>query len=67
MSLTLWIRPEAEADLAEAYRWYEQQRPGLGEALLTAVDATLAGVERHPETYPLVEQTARRALTRRFP
>ena len=30
MTLPHEIRPEAEADLDETYRWYERQREGLG-------------------------------------
>jgi hypothetical protein len=28
------LAPEAERDIAEAYAWYEDRRPGLGEAFL---------------------------------
>jgi hypothetical protein len=31
MSLPLIITPEAEEDIAEARRWYERKRTGLGE------------------------------------
>lgn len=34
MSLELVIRPEAEADALEAYRWYNEQLPGLGSGSL---------------------------------
>jgi plasmid stabilization system protein ParE len=30
MSRRLIVRPEAEADLAEIVRWYEEKQPGLG-------------------------------------
>jgi hypothetical protein len=30
MKLQIFIRPEAEADLAEAFSWYEDHRQGLG-------------------------------------
>jgi hypothetical protein len=29
------MAPEAEADIAEAYGWYERQRIGLGEDFLS--------------------------------
>ncbi len=67
MSRRLILRPEAEADLREAYIWYEQQRPGLGDSLLRAVEDCLAGIRRHPMLHPAVHKEARRALTRRFP
>jgi hypothetical protein len=31
MKYRLKVRPEAEADLAEATRWYNKHRPGLGK------------------------------------
>jgi len=35
--------PEAEADVEEAFEWYEAQRPGLGGAFRRALDIALAG------------------------
>ena len=67
MSAELLIRPEAEAELAEAYGWYESQRPGLGDELLRAVEAKLAAVCRTPEAFAPVHRRVRRALIRRFP
>ena len=68
MKKPLIVRPEAEADLAEAYEWYEQQVRGLGAEFLLCVDAVMASIERNPQLYPVVHRgVIRRALTRRFP
>ena len=67
MSLPVLIRPEAEADLAEACQWYEEQRPGLAERFLLSVEAALSGIERFPESFPVVYNQVRRVLLRRFP
>ncbi len=67
MSLPLIIRPEAEADLAEAFAWYEAQRAGLGVELLAEVRATLERVCKGPERYPVGLREVRRAPVRRFP
>ncbi len=67
MTERLLIRPEAEADLAEAFAWYEARRDGLGHEFLLAVEARLAAIQRHPESFPVVHQQIRRALIRRFP
>jgi hypothetical protein len=39
------LRPAAAADVEAAYRWYEQQRAGLGDEFLDAVRATLRAIE----------------------
>jgi len=62
------VRAEAEADLAEAYNWYEQQVRDLGGEFLLCVDAVIASIERNPHLYPVVYKgIIRRALMRRFP
>jgi len=63
----LIIRPEAKAELRDAFDWYESRVQGLGSEFLLAVDATLAGILRNPLQNPLVHKTIRRALLRRFP
>jgi plasmid stabilization system protein ParE len=63
----LIIRPEAEAELAEAFAWYEDRRPGLGADFMLCADAVFGGILRSPQQYPRVYRTIRRALTRRFP
>lgn len=63
----LIVRPAAEAEIEEAYRWYEGQRPSLGDEFARAVDACLASIRRQPEFYPEQYKRARRALLRRFP
>jgi plasmid stabilization system protein ParE len=67
MPAKLVIAPEAELDIAEAYVWYERRRIGLGEEFLTSVDASIVGIRRQPEIYPLIHETYRRSLVRRFP
>jgi toxin ParE1/3/4 len=67
MSLSVAIRPEAEADLAEAYGWYEGCRKGLGDEFLLSVEALLDSIQRFPQSYPAVHKQVRRALLRRFP
>jgi len=49
----LVVREAAEADIAEAARWYEQRSPGLGSEFLRAVDVTIAEITRMPERYPV--------------
>lgn len=61
------LRPEAQAELIEAWAWYEAQRPGLGDSMVTCVEAAIATAARAPNAFPAVVGEVRRALTRRFP
>lgn len=67
MSITLLLRPAAEEDIRQAYRWYEEQRAGLGDDFLLCVEATLATIKENPQLFPAIHKQARRALVRRFP
>jgi toxin ParE1/3/4 len=67
MAAELILAPEAEQDISEAYDWYEQRRPGLGEEFLSCVDACIQHVCRWPEVHATVRKDYRRALVRRFP
>jgi plasmid stabilization system protein ParE len=61
------VKPQAEADIAEAFRWYEQQRSGLGQRFLAAVDAAIAGIAENPRRYAAVHSEVRRGPVRGFP
>ncbi len=67
MKKALIIRPEAEADVAEAYAWYEERVPGLGPNFLLRLDAALSSIQRDPKMYPIVHENVRRCLIHRFP
>ncbi len=67
MNHTLRIRAPAQADMANAARWYEARDKGLGAEFLRAVDACLSAIQRSPERHPHVHPRVRRALLRRFP
>lgn len=67
MSPELIIRPEAEAEMREAFDWYEERVPGLGSDFLLNLDAAFRSILRAPQHYPVVHRNIRRALIRRFP
>ena len=52
MAQRLVIRPEAEADIDETYRWYEDQQAELGEDFLLALDTTFQRIRQNPNLYP---------------
>ena len=59
--------PDADDDIAEAYKWYEAREVGLGEEFLRCVEACVLGICRHPELYRIAIDDFRRARVRRFP
>lgn len=67
MTRRLVVRAEAEADLAEAFDWYEDKREGLGADFLLQVDAGLEFIRRYPEAHPIEYKQTRKHLIRRFP
>ena len=67
MSFHVVIEPEARADLAAAFEWYEGQLEGLGLELIASAEATLTLLERSPEIYQILHGEFRRAPIRRFP
>ncbi|HYW78369.1 MAG TPA: type II toxin-antitoxin system RelE/ParE family toxin [Thermoguttaceae bacterium] len=67
MTCRLILQPEAEADLTQAYRWYEAQRPGLGGEFIECVEIVFERIRKTPEFHAVVYKDVRQALVRRFP
>jgi plasmid stabilization system protein ParE len=67
MAVNLVVLAEAEQDVSAAYDWYEERRVGLVEDFLGRVDACIQVICRLPEGYPVVHETYRRAVVRKFP
>ena len=71
MTSSLVVRPEAEADISEAYAWYEKRTAGLGDRLLDAIEETIGHVrdapQRFPEQHREPDFSIRRALVEGFP
>jgi plasmid stabilization system protein ParE len=61
------FRPAAAADVEDAYRWYEDQRAGLGDEFLAAVTTVIESLVAYPERFPVVYRQTRRINLRRFP
>ncbi len=67
MKRPVLISPEAEADIEEAYRWYEEKLGGLGADFLICLEDGMELIRTNPEMYPVVYRNIRRLLIRRFP
>ena len=65
--LPVRLRPVALGELTDAWRWYEEQREGLGDEFRACVDAAMAEIARAPLAWPCVRGDARRRVVRRFP
>jgi hypothetical protein len=65
-----WIvefEPPAQAEIAEAFEWYEERSYGLGGDFLRVIAAAAEQLSRTPEAYPPTQAGFRRILLRRFP
>lgn len=62
--LVLW---DAEQDVAEIVRWYDEQGAGLGKDFLADLARIVARLSRWPESGSHVGLRTRRALLARFP
>jgi len=61
------LLPLAQAELDDAFSWYEEQAVGLGYAFLDALDQSLRLVVTFPELQPQIGKKVRRCLINRFP
>ncbi len=66
MSLPLIYRVEVRDELDEAYAWYEDQRPGLGDEFLKDVQSRLDLIQANPELHAPIFRQVRRSLVKRF-
>ena len=57
----------AQAEIAEAFDWYEEKSYGLGGDFLRVIAAAEEQLARNPEAFPPTRQRFRRILLRRFP
>ena len=67
MTAQIRLRPEAELDLAEAAKWYDEQRSGLGQEFFDEALVTLSAIADMPLMHAVIHRRTRRALMRRFP
>ncbi|MCX6904069.1 MAG: type II toxin-antitoxin system RelE/ParE family toxin [Verrucomicrobia bacterium] len=65
--MRLSYHPDAEAELAEAARFYERRMSGLGTRFRMEFDAAVARILETPDRWLRLDQDIRRFLMRRFP
>jgi plasmid stabilization system protein ParE len=63
----LIVKPEAETDVADGYRWYQARQSKLGERYLEELDAAFQRIVENPAAYQEVLPEVRRAVAHTFP
>lgn len=58
---------KARIELLEAWEWYEDKQPGLGDKFKQHVYSCLRIIEQHPNRYPERKKYYREALVKIFP
>ncbi len=61
------VEPEVAAELEASVTWYEENRAGLGERFLDAVDSTLGQIVQWPRSGAPVPDVAADLNVRRVP
>ena len=67
MTRALDVRPQAEADIADAYDYYHGYSTDLASDFIDELDGVLARVRDNPAHFQPVHRDLHRALLRRFP
>jgi plasmid stabilization system protein ParE len=67
VTATVIVQPEAEADLNEAFRWYENKRPGLGHEMIAEAGLAISRIAENPLRPRILYRDTRRVVLRRFP
>ena len=67
MTLRVAFRKSARAEFDADADYYEQQRPGLGEDFIDAIDTAISRAAANPERCAVVIKNVQRIVVRRFP
>lgn len=67
MTYSLVIKPEAELDILNSVKWYEEKQAQLGLRFLEAVELKIKSIINNPLLYQVRYKNTRLALTKTFP
>jgi toxin ParE1/3/4 len=67
MVYTIAFSEEAEEDIANAYNWYEQELPGLGDEFIIAINTGVTSIQSNPLAYSFRKGKIRGFTIKRFP
>lgn len=67
MSFELIVSPGAEADILDAFAWYEERQSGLGRRFVGELDLAFARIQSEPLSYQEDLPKIRRCVLHVFP
>ena len=67
MKSNVRVTPAAQGDIAEAFTWYENAQPDLGQRFLEAIKDATEVISANPALFAPVHKDMRRILLRVFP
>ncbi len=67
MQYNFVISRKAEGHIQSGYYWYEQQRQGLGNSFMDAIDIALLSVQSNPLAYGIRRKNIRACIMKGFP
>jgi len=67
MPYNLVLSRRAETHIQSAYDWYEEQRLGLGEKFLDAIEKSLHSIQASPFVYGVRRKNIRGCIVKGFP
>lgn len=63
----LIVRPEAQTELLEVRKWYNNQRDGLGQQFVAAIEELFDRIRVNPEMHAPSQKDVRRGKVGKFP
>jgi plasmid stabilization system protein ParE len=66
VSVAVRLTERAVADLAQAFQWYEEQKPDLGYRFMARVDEALDRISENPTLFAPQIKDSRRVLVEQF-
>src|ERR1044072_3417413 len=67
MNYYIVLSPDAKADIRSARRWYRRIDRNLARRFSSEARTTVHRIAQFPYQFPLVNETVRQALLKRFP
>jgi toxin ParE1/3/4 len=67
VSVAVRLTERAVTDLAQAFQWYEEQKPDLGYRFMARIDEALDRISENPTLFAPQIKGSRRVLVEQFP